>query len=144
MKNPPSLRINVLHNKEELYSLILVCRKLLPAQYKIPSTQQQLKLLTFPKTKMYYPICTWWDHTNITLFNWRNRLLYAVLLHFTPLTDHLASAVTLTRRPLYIEMLVTPKTVNRSWPKSVPHMQHGLHARVVLHTPPGCRISSAS
>jgi len=59
MKNPPSLRINVLHSKEELYSLSLVCRKLLYVQYKISSTQaHKLKLLKLPKTKKYYAIRT--------------------------------------------------------------------------------------
>lgn len=147
MKNPPSLRINVLCNKEELYSLALVCRKLLHVQFKIPSMQQELKLLKFSKPKMCYTIYTWWDHTNIILFNLRNRLLYTVLLHFTPLTDHLPSAVTLSRRLLYIEILVTHLTVNLSWPNSVlccMHIQHGLCTHVVLHIPLGCRISSAS
>lgn len=113
MKNPPSLRINVLYNKEELYSLNLVCRKLLHVQYQIPSTQQELKLLKFWDTKTYYIICKWWDHTNITLFNLRNRLLYAVLPH---LPDPLPSALTLTGRPFYIEMLVPHIRVKLSWP----------------------------
>lgn len=67
MKNPPRLRINVLHEKEELQSLIWVCRKLLQAQCKIISPQEELQLLKFPKTKTCYAICTRWNHINITL-----------------------------------------------------------------------------